>query len=206
MSSPRRTATTCRLLRADVLPHVARLNDELAAAGIPLSVLPGSEIQVTDTAAYRREFEAGLYCHLGDGRAFTLLEFSWKPEQYPPDATGTGRLAPQARHDADPRPPRAVRILRRRSGAAAGAGRGGGVAPGDRRFAARQPRAGPEGGRGGIAAGVPRRGAGDRCPQPAALFRVVGRLRLGAASTWGGACRALRVRADQVLAASLPDA
>jgi protein-tyrosine phosphatase len=75
-----------RLLRADVLPHVARFNDELARAGLPLTVLPGSEIQVTDTAAYRRDFEAGLYCHLGDGRAFTLLEFAWRAELYPPDA------------------------------------------------------------------------------------------------------------------------
>src|SRR3954447_9188959 len=76
----------CRLLRADVLPRVVRLNEALAGAGIPLSVLPGSEVQVTDSAAYRREFEAGLYCHLGDRPAFTLLEFNWKPEQYPPDA------------------------------------------------------------------------------------------------------------------------
>ena len=77
----------CRLLRLDILPHVARLNEELAKAGVALIVLPGSEIQVTDAAAYRRDFEAGLYCHLGDGRAFTLLEFSWKGEFYPPDAT-----------------------------------------------------------------------------------------------------------------------
>ena len=76
----------CRMLRADVLPHVERLNEELAEAGVPLTVLPGSEVQVTDTAAYRREFEAGLYCHLGGGTAFTLLEFSWKAERYPPDA------------------------------------------------------------------------------------------------------------------------
>jgi protein-tyrosine phosphatase len=75
-----------RLLRADILPHVARLNEELARAGVPLTILPGSEIQVTDTAAYRGDFEAGLYCHLGDVRAFTLLEFNWKPEFYPPDA------------------------------------------------------------------------------------------------------------------------
>ena len=76
---------TCRLLRLDVLPHVARLNEELAKAGIALVILPGSEIQVTDTAAYRRDFETGLYCHLGDGRTFTLLEFSWKGELYPAD-------------------------------------------------------------------------------------------------------------------------
>jgi protein-tyrosine phosphatase len=74
------------MLRADVLPHVAQLNNELESANIPLKILPGSEIQVADTSAYRREFEAGLYCHLGDGRAFTLLEFNWAREQYPPDA------------------------------------------------------------------------------------------------------------------------
>jgi protein-tyrosine phosphatase len=76
----------CRLLRLDILPHVASLNQALARAGVPLAVLPGSEIQVTDTAAYRCDFEAGLYCHLGDGARFTLLEFNWKPEAYPPDA------------------------------------------------------------------------------------------------------------------------
>jgi protein-tyrosine phosphatase len=76
----------CRLLRRDVLPHVARLNEELAKAGVALVVLAGSEIQVTDTTAYRREFEADLYCHLGDGHTFTLLEFSWHGELYPPDA------------------------------------------------------------------------------------------------------------------------
>jgi protein-tyrosine phosphatase len=75
-----------RLLRDDVLPHVARFNQELARAGVPLTVLPGSEIQVTDTAAYRDDFQTGLYCHLGDGSAFTLLEFNWKAESYPPDA------------------------------------------------------------------------------------------------------------------------
>jgi tyrosine-protein phosphatase YwqE len=57
------------LLRADVCPLVAQLNSQLEAAKIPLTILPGSEIQVTDTMAYRREFEAGLYCHLGDGRS-----------------------------------------------------------------------------------------------------------------------------------------
>jgi protein-tyrosine phosphatase len=76
----------CRLLRRDIVPHVARLNEELSKEGIPLIILPGSEIQVTDTSAYRRDFEAGLYCHLGDGDKFTLLEFSWNRELYPLDA------------------------------------------------------------------------------------------------------------------------
>lgn len=75
-----------RLLRADILPHVVRFNDVLAQAELPLTVLPGSEIQVTNTAAYREDFEAGLYCHLGDGRAFTLLEFNWDGHRYPSDA------------------------------------------------------------------------------------------------------------------------
>jgi protein-tyrosine phosphatase len=75
-----------RLLRGDILPHVARFNAALAAAGLPLTVLPGSEVQVTDSEAYRRDFEAGLYCHLGDGRAFTLLEFNWDAKRYPADA------------------------------------------------------------------------------------------------------------------------
>lgn len=74
------------LLRADILPKVVQLNHEFEQAGIPLTILPGSEIQVTDSLAYRREFEAGLYCHLGDGRSFTLLEFNWSREQFPADA------------------------------------------------------------------------------------------------------------------------
>jgi protein-tyrosine phosphatase len=76
----------CRLLRRNILPRVALLNEELARAEVPLVILPGSEVQVTDTIAYRRDFEAGVYCHVGDGRAFTLLEFNWKAEMYPPDA------------------------------------------------------------------------------------------------------------------------
>jgi protein-tyrosine phosphatase len=76
----------CRMLRAEILPHVARLNAGLADADVPLVILAGSEVQVTDSAVYRCEFDAGLYCHLGNRLAFTLLEFNWKREQYPPDA------------------------------------------------------------------------------------------------------------------------
>lgn len=74
------------LLRDTILPHVVLLNEQLRSAEIPLTILPGSEIQVTDTTEYRREFEAGMYCHLGDGRDFTLLEFNWSQEQFPSDA------------------------------------------------------------------------------------------------------------------------
>jgi protein-tyrosine phosphatase len=75
-----------RLLRVDILPHVARFNEALAEEKLPLIVLPGSEIQVTTSAAYKSDVENNLVCHLGDGRAFTLLEFSWHAEDYPPDA------------------------------------------------------------------------------------------------------------------------
>ena len=75
-----------RVERPAVLRHVARLNQDLAAAGVPLPILPGSEVQVVDVAAYRRDLEAGRFCHLGDGQDFTLLEFAWDAALYPPDA------------------------------------------------------------------------------------------------------------------------
>jgi protein-tyrosine phosphatase len=74
------------LLRQDIVPAVTRFNDELRRAGILLTVLPGSEIQVVDSKEYRREFEEGDYCHLGDRREFTLLEFNWARELFPSDA------------------------------------------------------------------------------------------------------------------------
>jgi protein-tyrosine phosphatase len=75
-----------RLLRADILPHVAELNKALAGAGVRLTVLPGSEIQVTDVAAYQDDYTRGVYCHLGDNRRYTLLEFPWHERQYPSGA------------------------------------------------------------------------------------------------------------------------
>jgi protein-tyrosine phosphatase len=74
------------LLRRDIIPAVTRFNAELQAVAVPLTVLPGSEIQVVDSTEYRREFEQGDFCHLGDGRAFTLLEFNWQRELFPDDA------------------------------------------------------------------------------------------------------------------------
>jgi protein-tyrosine phosphatase len=74
------------LLRREILPAVSRFNEELRAEAIPLTVVPGSEIQVVDTSEYRREFERGDFCHLGDGREFTLLEFNWQRELFPADA------------------------------------------------------------------------------------------------------------------------
>src|SRR5262245_31440348 len=74
-----------RMLRADVLPLVAQLNEDLAVAGIPLTILPGAEIQAFDSAAYRRDYEAGLFCHLGDRRDFTLFEVPWDVRSCPHD-------------------------------------------------------------------------------------------------------------------------
>jgi protein-tyrosine phosphatase len=110
-----------RLLRADILPRVAQLNEELRRAEIPLTILPGAEIQVIDTVAYRRDFEAGLYCHLGDSSAYTLLEFSWDGRNYPPDAVGlvtwlrergmTPIVAHPERHDFFRKDPARLRAL-----------------------------------------------------------------------------------------------
>jgi protein-tyrosine phosphatase len=75
-----------RLLRADILPHVTKMNEELAKAGVPLIVFPGSEIQLTDAADYQRDYEARLLCHLGDNPAYTLLEFPWQDDSYPAGA------------------------------------------------------------------------------------------------------------------------
>lgn len=75
-------------MRRDILPHVRRLNDRLREASLPLTVLPGAEIQLTDVEEYRRDYEAGAFCHLGGGRAFTLLEFPWQVELFPKGAAG----------------------------------------------------------------------------------------------------------------------
>jgi protein-tyrosine phosphatase len=61
------------LLRRDVVPAVVRFNEQLRAAAVPLTVMPGSEIQVVDTTEYRREFERGL-CHREPG--IHLLELT----------------------------------------------------------------------------------------------------------------------------------
>jgi protein-tyrosine phosphatase len=74
------------LLRETILPQVDRLNIQLFEAHIPLTVFPGSEIQVTSVAEYQKEFTLGRYCHLGDSSAFTLLEFNWDPQLFPHDA------------------------------------------------------------------------------------------------------------------------
>jgi len=47
-----------RMLRADILPAVEQLSAEIRSAGIPLTVLPGSEIQAADSTQYREEFAA----------------------------------------------------------------------------------------------------------------------------------------------------
>ncbi len=75
-----------RLLKTDIVPRVEHLNRELATAGIGLTVLPGSEIQVVDVSEYRRDYEAGVFCHLGGTKSFTLFELSWTRSAFAPDA------------------------------------------------------------------------------------------------------------------------
>jgi protein-tyrosine phosphatase len=77
-----------QLFREAILPHVHEFNRALRAEGIALTVLPGSEIQLTDIAEYRQRYEAGQYCHLGDDATFSLLEFAWQVKRYPPDVPG----------------------------------------------------------------------------------------------------------------------
>lgn len=74
------------LLRADILPRVEAFNRALQANDIPLTVLPGSEIQVFDSTIYRREFESDVFCHLGNAKTFTLLEFNWSADLFPSDS------------------------------------------------------------------------------------------------------------------------
>ena len=75
-----------RILRAEILPHVAWFNAQLERVGVPLTVLPGAEIQLANVLTYKQDFEAGLYCHLGDGPDFTLLEMPWDHRNYPEGA------------------------------------------------------------------------------------------------------------------------
>jgi protein-tyrosine phosphatase len=75
-----------RTHRSRILPEVAAFNEELRHAGVRLVVLPGSEIQLTSPHGYKRDFEAGLLCHLGDGPDYTLVEFPWDNRHYPADA------------------------------------------------------------------------------------------------------------------------
>lgn len=75
-----------RLLRADIVPRVKLMNQELVKASVPITVFPGSEIQLTSVEKYQRDYLAGLYCHVGDDPRFTLLEFPWLEELYPKGA------------------------------------------------------------------------------------------------------------------------
>ena len=74
------------LLRADILPRVDAFQEALDAAQIPLTIFPGSEIRTSDIALFRAEYNASVLCHLGDDETYSLLEFSWREAEYPPDA------------------------------------------------------------------------------------------------------------------------
>ena len=74
------------LLRSDILPRVQEFQAELERAAIPLQIFPGSEIRTNDIERFRREYDDGVLCHLGDDPAYSLLEFGWQADQYPSDA------------------------------------------------------------------------------------------------------------------------
>lgn len=74
------------LFRGEINGHVARLNEAIARQGIGVTILPGSEIGLYDIALYRRNYERGLFCHLGDDPAYSLLEFPWQSERVPDGA------------------------------------------------------------------------------------------------------------------------
>lgn len=109
------------LLRPDILPRVALLNEKLRQENIPLHILPGSEIQVWDSTAYRNEFKQGVLCHLGDQPSYTLLEFNWSWDLFPADAADLIRwinergtkpiIAHPERHDFFVKQPELLRSL-----------------------------------------------------------------------------------------------
>ena len=75
-----------RMPRSVVLPHVTAFNEDLRKVEMPLTVFPGSEIQLTDVPSYQEEYIASELCHLGDDPAYSLLEFPWSEKRYPAGA------------------------------------------------------------------------------------------------------------------------
>lgn len=72
--------------RDDILPRVEELNAQFEKRGVALKVLPGSEIQLRDVQEYQANYDAGNFCHLGDRREYSLLEFPWRLEDAPSGA------------------------------------------------------------------------------------------------------------------------
>ena len=72
--------------RVDIIPRVAQLNAGFQKRGVALKVLPGSEIQLRDVGEYQANYDAGKFCHLGDRREYSLLEFPWRTEDAPDGA------------------------------------------------------------------------------------------------------------------------
>lgn len=78
------------LFRKEILGHVEKLNSGIARMGIDVEILPGSEITLFNIRRYRKNFERGLFCHLGDNPKYSLLEFPWQSDRVP---RGTLELA-----------------------------------------------------------------------------------------------------------------
>jgi protein-tyrosine phosphatase len=72
--------------RGDLPPLVADLNAIITQQGFAVTVLPGSEVSFYDAAVYRDNYLNNRYCHLGDRREYSLLEFPWKRHNVPRNA------------------------------------------------------------------------------------------------------------------------
>jgi protein-tyrosine phosphatase len=75
------------LFRPEIIPQVARLNEQAQKHELQVVVLPGSEIALYSVDLYRHNYNEGRYCHLGDCREYSLLEFPWQRDRFPDGAT-----------------------------------------------------------------------------------------------------------------------
>jgi protein-tyrosine phosphatase len=71
------------LFRPEIIPQVARLNEQAQLHNLQIVVLPGSEIALYDVKLYRHNYSKGRYCHLGDRPEYSLLEFPWQRDRFP---------------------------------------------------------------------------------------------------------------------------
>jgi protein-tyrosine phosphatase len=74
------------LFRPEIIPQVARLNEQAQKHDLNIMVLPGSEIALYNVALYRHNYSEGRYCHLGDRTEYSLLEFPWQSDRFPKGA------------------------------------------------------------------------------------------------------------------------
>lgn len=71
------------LFRPEIIPQVARLNEQAQMHDLQIVVLPGSEIALYNVKLYRHNYSEGRYCHLGNRTDYSLLEFPWQRDRFP---------------------------------------------------------------------------------------------------------------------------